>query len=483
MLEPQVVVQHCENTRCDEDGTLKVNDREHLQVLVVNKVSEDGEEGQQPWEPIKQQEEHVECHNDVYAVSEELLGGNCVFFHHFGHVEQPGCDGQCKEHEPEDHANVGEQLEQHCVCLRVCRQLLCRVSCRVLLRCVYTLLRFVSFRFVRCANFIRENATLDLTASPADEVTSTTVTNMKRVAAETQAVKKARITDFFKKKSDGPVVAASVTAERVMAEDNKLDTTDSANNYSLFKQQFVKKLSPEHRTLLELEINTLEDSWFQALHKELTKPYFIALKKYLKQQRSSHKVFPPEEDVYSWSRLTPLTQVKCIILGQDPYHNDNQAHGLAFSVKDPTPPPPSLKNMFKALKLDYPQFDAPKSGDLTHWAEQGVLMLNACLTVRAHEANSHAKRGWEQFTESVLKVALSQNQPIVLLLWGTPAQKRVEKMNLQRHHALRTVHPSPLSARRGFFEAQHFKKCNDRLKAQGNQPINWSLLVDNVIDY
>lgn len=250
---------------------------------------------------------------------------------------------------------------------------------------------------------------------------------------------------------------------------------------SKFKQDFIKKLSDEEKELLELEINTMEDLWFEKLHKEFTKPYFLKLKKFLKTQYDNKVlVFPPKEDIYSWSRYTPFNQVKVIILGQDPYHNNNQAHGLAFSVKKPTPPPPSLKNMYKALKIDYPDFQIPKTnGDLTEWAKQGVLMLNAVLTVKAHEAFSHSKKGWEQFTESVLKSVLLNDEKKVLLLWGTPAQKRFDSLKIKSDnlYILRTVHPSPLSARRGFFEANHFKKTNDWLEKEKMKPINWNLQV------
>lgn len=299
-------------------------------------------------------------------------------------------------------------------------------------------------------------------------------TIMKRTSTSPVcAAKRTKITDFFHKK----VVVRSVSNDTPVSPVNTGKKTN-------FKEQFAQKLNDEQKELLQLEINTLEDSWFEALHKELTKPYFLNLKRFLKQQRSANKIFPPMEDVYSWSRLTPLSKVKVIILGQDPYHNDNQAHGLAFSVKPPTVPPPSLKNIYKALKMDYPQFEVPlKSGDLTLWAEQGVLLLNACLTVRAHEANSHSGKGWEQFTEEVLKVALNTGESKVLMLWGTPAQNRVKTMNLKNHYALRSVHPSPLSARRGFFDGHHFKKCNDWLIEQGRSPVRWELMKGNVINY
>lgn len=174
----------------------------------------------------------------------------------------------------------------------------------------------------------------------------------------------------------------------------------------------------------------MHDSWLAVLYKELTKPYFINLKKFLLQeQKNKQTVFPPEKDIYSWSRLSPLNTVKIVILGQDPYHNVNQAHGLAFSVNPPTPAPPSLKNMYKALKIDYPEFSPPKNGILTPWAEQGVLLLNTCLTVRAHNANSHASKGWETFTEEVLAaVAKCRPSGVCFLAWGSPASKRVDKI-------------------------------------------------------
>lgn len=180
------------------------------------------------------------------------------------------------------------------------------------------------------------------------------------------------------------------------------------------------------------------------------------------------------------SRHTPFPTVKVVILGQDPYHNINQAHGLAFSVRPPTPAPPSLRNMYICLKNDYPTFTAPpnKGGLLTPWADRGVLMLNTCLTVRAHEANSHANRGWERFTQRVIDlVAAKRTRGVVFMAWGTPAGKRVQKVDGQRHLVLKSVHPSPLSAARGFFDCGHFRQANDwlvgRYGAQGE--IDWAL--------
>jgi uracil-DNA glycosylase len=185
------------------------------------------------------------------------------------------------------------------------------------------------------------------------------------------------------------------------------------------------------------------------------------------------------------SRHTPLNTVKAVILGQDPYHNINQAHGLAFSVRPPTPAPPSLKNIYIALKNDYPKFTAPpnKGGLLTPWADRGVLLLNTCLTVRAHEANSHANRGWEKFTQKVIDiVAAKRTRGVVFLAWGSPAQKRVGKVDKKRHCVLTSVHPSPLSASRGWFDCGHFKKTNEWLveKYGEGAEIDWDLDVKAV---
>lgn len=302
------------------------------------------------------------------------------------------------------------------------------------------------------------------------------------------------ITDFFRKSStttkkateqSGPDLKVTETTETTTDEKLEINTPEPSD----FKKQFITKLTEEQKELLDLEINTLEDSWFQALSKEFLKPYFLDLKKFLKTQYNAKQtIFPPQNEIYSWSRLTPLNQVKAIILGQDPYHNFNQAHGLAFSVKDPIPPPPSLKNMYKGLKIDYPEFVIPTgsgAGDLTKWAARGVLLLNTCLTVKAHEANSHSKKGWEQFTEVVLKKAIENDKKIVLFLWGMPAQKRVAnmKLNPEKIHVLKSVHPSPLSARRGYFEGHHYVKCNKWLMENGEQPIDWALADGNTIDY
>lgn len=278
------------------------------------------------------------------------------------------------------------------------------------------------------------------------------------------------------------------------------DYTQFCKDHDFDRKSWIESLTPPQRELLDLEIKYLHISWLALLHKELVKPYFIKLKQFLKLQQSK-TVFPPEDQIYSWSHYTPLPEIKCLVLGQDPYHNFNQAHGLAFSVLEPTKPPPSLVNIYKALRIDFPDFISPDykallkqgtpgGGNLTKWAKRGVLMLNAALTVEAHKANSHANMGWETFTEEIIRVAIKYhekiNQGFVIMAWGSPAQKRVLKFNSQLQTSsnflvIKSVHPSPLSAHRGFFELEVFKKCNQWLEQQDKPKIDWGLLDGNVV--
>ncbi|KAF5356238.1 hypothetical protein D9756_004176 [Leucocoprinus leucothites] len=231
-----------------------------------------------------------------------------------------------------------------------------------------------------------------------------------------------------------------------------------------------------------LEEETMHASWRQALAAEFTKPYFKKLKQFLLEENTSNTVYPPMEQIYSWSRLTPLDQVKVVILGQDPYHNVGQAHGLSFSVLPPTKPPGSLKNIYKQLSQDISDFKTPNSGDLSHVAELGVLWLNTSLTVRAHKAGSHSKKGWETFTAEILrKVLAREDHPgVVFMAWGLPAQKTCDAIGVdpKKHLVLKSAHPSPLSAHKGFLGNEHFKKANEWLEAKyGNDGgINWKVL-------
>ncbi|KAG2032596.1 uracil-DNA glycosylase, partial [Suillus americanus] len=218
-------------------------------------------------------------------------------------------------------------------------------------------------------------------------------------------------------------------------------------------------------------------SWRAALDKEFMKPYFRKLKEYLIAEHRAHTVYPKLNDVYSWSRLTPLDSVKAVILGQDPYHNVGQAHGLSFSVLPPTKLPGSLRNIYKQLSSDIPTFKVPTSGDLTPMAKAGVLWLNTCMTVRAHNANSHSKKGWETFTDAVIRAVLdrSDGRGVVFFAWGLPAQKLCDRLGIDEL-CVRSPHPSPLSAHRGFLGNAHFKKANEWLQKTHGEEIDWMAL-------
>lgn len=217
-------------------------------------------------------------------------------------------------------------------------------------------------------------------------------------------------------------------------------------------------------------------SWFRALQSEFDKPYFKKLSDFVKQERSTKTVFPPENKVYSWTHHHDIKDTRVLILGQDPYHGQGQAHGLSFSVQKGVRIPPSLVNIFKELESDIPGFKAPPYGDLTGWAKQGVLMLNTCLTVNQGQANSHQSKGWETFTDAVISwISKNSRTKVVFLLWGRPAQRKQNLID-KRHKILIAAHPSPLSASNGFFSCAHFSQANSFLKAQGLPVINWAAL-------
>ena len=220
------------------------------------------------------------------------------------------------------------------------------------------------------------------------------------------------------------------------------------------------------------------NSWNNCLIGEMNKPYFIKLNDFVSGERKSKTIYPPAKDVFSWTQYCELTNVKVIILGQDPYHGPNQAHGLCFSVKLGVNPPPSLVNIFKAVKNDDAEFKIPPHGYLVGWARQGVLMLNAVLTVERSKANAHKGRGWEKLTDHVIKYISQNLKNCVFLLWGKPAQEKSKLIDAKKHLVLKTVHPSPLSAHRGFLESGHFRKANEYLKEHGKQEIDWNDLPE-----
>ncbi|KAF8842065.1 uracil-DNA glycosylase [Paxillus ammoniavirescens] len=259
------------------------------------------------------------------------------------------------------------------------------------------------------------------------------------------------------------------------------------NSIAFSLSQFLESIPEKHRHVLELECQCMGKSWLKVLKDEVKKPYFVALKQFLWEEgvkgpdenTNNLKVYPSPRNIYSWSN-TPLGKVKVVIIGQDPYHGPNQAHGLCFSVPKGVAVPPSLRNIYAEIKSEYPEFQPPKHGNLTAWAENGVLMLNTCLTVKANQAGSHAGKGWEQFTDKVVDVVDKYGganlggggnsdtngigRGVVFLAWGAWAAKRVAKLKKTKHLILTSAHPSPLSANKGFLGNGHFQAANDWLE-------------------
>lgn len=216
--------------------------------------------------------------------------------------------------------------------------------------------------------------------------------------------------------------------------------------------------------------------WQNALSQEKAKPYFQEVMDFVRDERKAGKViYPPHADIFNAIKLTPLNNVKVVILGQDPYHGPNQAHGLCFSVQKGVRPPPSLLNIYKELCADIEGFTIPQHGDLSSWAQQGVLLLNTVLTVEQGKAHSHAGKGWEVFTDAVIDAVNENTSGTVFILWGNHAQKKGQRVDSHRHCILKSPHPSPLSAHRGFFASKPFSKTNRLLSEQGKSPINWHL--------
>ncbi|MCI5501047.1 MAG: uracil-DNA glycosylase [Lachnospiraceae bacterium] len=219
----------------------------------------------------------------------------------------------------------------------------------------------------------------------------------------------------------------------------------------------------------------IQNDWLDAIKPEFAKPYYRDLFEFVKAEYSRVVVYPPADDIFNAFHFTPLSKVKVLILGQDPYHEEHQAHGLSFSVlPDQKDIPPSLQNIYKELNEDV-GCKIPNNGYLKEWADQGVLMLNTVLTVRAHQANSHQGKGWEQFTDAVIQAVNKLDRPIVYMLWGKQAQSKIPMLTNPKHLILKSPHPSPLSAYRGFFGCKHFSKANKFLEENGVEPINWQI--------
>ena len=218
-----------------------------------------------------------------------------------------------------------------------------------------------------------------------------------------------------------------------------------------------------------------ENSWDELLKDEFKKPYYLKLRQFLINEYRSQIIYPNMYDIFNAMKITSYEDVKVVIIGQDPYHGENQAHGLSFSVKKGIAPPPSLVNIFKEIKSDVGVDNSGKHGELTKWAEEGVLLLNSCLTVRAGKANSHRGMGWENFTDDVIRLLNQREKPMVFMLWGANAKAKAQLITNPAHLVLTAAHPSPLSAYNGFFGCKHFSKANDFLVENGMTPVNWSI--------
>lgn len=218
----------------------------------------------------------------------------------------------------------------------------------------------------------------------------------------------------------------------------------------------------------------LKNDWTSELEQEFAKPYYLNLRQFLISEYRTKTIYPDKYDIFNALHYTSLADTRVVILGQDPYHGPGQAHGLSFSVKEGVNPPPSLQNMFKELQSDLGCY-IPNNGHLLKWTQQGVLLLNTVLTVRAHEANSHKNRGWENFTDKVIETINRKEEPVVFLLWGSHAQKKAELITNPRHLQIRSPHPSPLSAHRGFFASRPFSRTNEFLREMGQPEIDWQI--------
>ena len=227
---------------------------------------------------------------------------------------------------------------------------------------------------------------------------------------------------------------------------------------------------------MEIKKPDIESSWYEVLKQEFEEPYFYEIKSFLIQEKRQYIVYPPSQLIFNAFNLTPFDKVKVVILGQDPYHNVGQAHGLAFSVPNGIMPPPSLKNIFKELQSDI-GMPIPTNGNLESWAREGVLLLNSCLTVRANNPASHQGIGWQRFTDAAINALSEKKEHIVFLLWGNYAIAKEKLIDIRKHLVLKTVHPSPLSANRGFFGCRHFSQTNTYLSSNGISPIKWDVIL------
>lgn len=274
--------------------------------------------------------------------------------------------------------------------------------------------------------------------------------------------------NYFKRIDNSP-------KEDTLGKKHSLESNDDETNKKIRNDENLNQIIkvPEH---LIIEKKYMSEDWFKAFSSEMSKPYFIKIKKYLEDEKKNKvTIYPEEKDMYSFTKC-PLKKIRVVILGQDPYHGVGQAHGLCFSVKKGIPPPPSLINIFRELKEDLgDKFTIPKHGYLEGWTKQGVLLLNTSLSVRRGAPASHSNIGWQQFTDAIISYINQCRRNVVFLLWGSHAQKKGKSIDTKRHLVLKAVHPSPLSANRGgFFGCKHFSKTNEYLIKNGYDPIDWN---------
>lgn len=241
-----------------------------------------------------------------------------------------------------------------------------------------------------------------------------------------------------------------------------------------FNLSYVSSIASMPCDMHGKNMSQITNDWLLPLKEEFKKKYYANLHNKVMEEYNNYPVFPAKEDIFNAFHTTPLSNVKVVILGQDPYHGDGQAHGLSFSVKPGIPAPPSLVNIYKELKDDLGCY-IPNNGYLVKWANQGVLLMNTVLTVRAYQANSHRGIGWEQFTDAAIRILNEQDKPIVFILWGNPAQNKKVMLNNSKHLILEAPHPSPLAAYRGFFGSKPFSKTNDYLQKNDLKPIDWQI--------
>ncbi|KAH9499176.1 hypothetical protein Btru_004348 [Bulinus truncatus] len=278
--------------------------------------------------------------------------------------------------------------------------------------------------------------------------------------------KKGLSASFNTNKDEQPSKKAKLDLEEKLTDDDKGKVEQNKTNAKIV-------LTGKKTDGLVVNIGS---SWYNALESEFSKEYFTKLCDFISKERKNGVIYPPADQVFTWTKTCEIRAVKAVIIGQDPYHGPGQAHGLCFSVLPGIKPPPSLENIFKELESSIDGFKSPGHGNLTGWAQQGVLLLNACLTVKSGQANSHAGHGWEQFTDAVINWLNSNLNGVVFMLWGAYAQKKGARIDKKKHHILTAVHPSPLSAHRGFIGCKHFSKCNELLKKDGKSEIDWTCL-------